>query len=501
MKTLRILVLTATLIAITSFAVSAADRTPPEVKIGSKTFTESVILGEMVSLLVRNAGEQAVQRRELGGTRVLWNALLKGDIDIYPEYTGTIAQEILAGQGIEGEDGIREAVAAHGIMMTRSLGFSDNYAIGMKKATCEKLQITKISDLRKHPELRLGFSNEFMDRTDGWPGLCKHYGLPQKHVYGMDHDLSYRGLEAGSIEATDLYSTDAEIQYYDLCVLKDDVHYFPVYSAVILYRNDLTQRTPQVVAELSKLEGQITESAMIEMNAAAKLNKIPESRIAADFLAKRLSIGGRPRIDSVVERLWRHTLEHLYLVGISLIAAILFSIPLGIVASKRPKIGQIILGVAGLVQTIPSLALLVFMIPLLGIGGPPALAALFLYSLLPIVRNTYVGIRDIPSDIRESAEAIGLPPGARLRLVELPMASRAILAGIKTSAVINVGTATLGALIGAGGYGQPILTGIRLDDIGLIMQGAVPAALLAVLVQGIFELAERAFVPKGLRLE
>lgn len=500
MKTLGMGVLSVLLVFPAPFAIFAADKTPHEVKIGSKTFTESVILGDMVSLLVRNAGAQAVQRRELGGTRVLWNALLKGDIDVYPEYTGTITQEMLAGQGIEGDDGIRKALAAHGIIMTRSLGFSDNYAIGMKKETCKKLGITKISDLRKHPEVRFGFSNEFMDRADGWPGLRKHYGLPQKHVYGMDHDLSYRGLEAGSIEATDLYSTDAEIQYYDLCVLEDDLHYFPVYSAVILYREDLTKRAPKVMAELSRLEGQITESAMIEMNAAAKISKIHESRIAADFLAKRLSIGGRTRTDSVAERLWRHTVEHLYLVGISLTAAILFSIPLGIIASKRPKIGQIILGVAGLVQTIPSLALLVFMVPLLGIGGPPALAALFLYSLLPIIRNTYVGIRDIPSDIRESAEALGLPPRARLRLVELPMASRAILAGIKTSAVINVGTATLGALIGAGGYGQPILTGIRLDDIGLIMQGAVPAALLALLVQGVFELAERFFVPKGLRL-
>ncbi|MCL4553013.1 MAG: ABC transporter permease subunit [Candidatus Marsarchaeota archaeon] len=500
MKALSMLTLVAVSIAITPLAAFPADQARTEVKIGSKTFTESVILGEMTSLLVRNAGAHPIQRRELGGTRVLWNALLRGEIDIYPEYTGTISQEIFAGQGIQGDAPLRQALAKQGIMMTRSLGFSDNYAIGLRKETCQKLGITKISDLRKHPEIRIGFSNEFMDRTDGWPGLRKHYGLPQKHVYGMDHDLAYRGLEAGSIEATDLYSTDAEIKYYDLCVLKDDLHYFPVYAAVILYRKDLTQRAPKVVDELSKLEGQITESAMIEMNARAKLNKIPESTISADFLAKRLSIGGRTRIDSAVERLWRHTLEHLYLVGISLIAAIVLSIPLGIVAAKRAKIGQIILGIAGLIQTVPSLALLVFMIPLLGIGGPPALAALFLYSLLPIIRNTYVGLRDIPSDIRESAEALGLPPGARLRLVELPMASRTILAGIKTSAVINVGTATLGALIGAGGYGQPILTGIRLDDIGLIMQGAIPAAILALLVQGVFELAERLIVPKGLRL-
>ena len=148
------------------------------------------------------------------------------------------------------------------------------------------------------------------------------------------------------------------------------------------------------------------------------------------------------------------------------------------------RLGQVILASAGILQTIPSLALLVFMIPLLGIGGPPAVVALFLYSLLPIIRNTHAGLSDIPMAIRESAEAIGLPPAARLRRIDLPIASRSILAGIKTSAVINVGTATLGALIGAGGFGQPILTGIRLDDTALILQGAVPAAVLALPGQG-----------------
>ena len=482
------------------FQLFSAEVTAPEVKIGSKAFTESVILGDIVSLIVRDAGAIPVQRRELGGTRVLWNALLNGEIDIYPEYTGTVSEEILAQKGIHGEAAIRQALAERGIMMTRSLGFSNNYAIGMKKETCKKMQVHKISDLRGHPELRLGFSNEFMDRADGWPSLRNHYDLPQKQVYGMDHDLSYRGLEAGSIDATDIYSTDAEIQYYDLCLLEDDLRHFSAYAAVLLYRKDLSERAPKVVSELSKLEGQITEPAIIEMNARAKFNKIPEGRIAADFVTAKLSVATRTRHDTAVDRFWRHTSEHLYLVALSLVAAILVSIPLGIVAAKRPRIGQVILGFTGLVQTIPSLALLVFMIPLLGIGGPPAIAALFLYSLLPIVRNTCVGIRDIPSDIRESAEALGLPARAILRLVELPMASRTILAGIKTSAVINVGTATLGALVGAGGYGQPILTGIRLDDIGLIMQGAIPSAALALLVQGFFEFAERFFVPKGLQL-
>ena len=175
-------------------------------------------------------------------------------------------------------------------------------------------------------------------------------------------------------------------------------------------------------------------------------------------------------------------------------------VPLGIVAARHPKLGQVILASVGIIQTVPSLALFVFMIPLVGIGGPPAMLALFLYSLLPVVRNTHAGLTGIAPDILEAARALGLPAAARLRLVEIPMAGGTILAGIKTSAVINVGTATLGALIGAGGYGQPILTGIRLDDVGLILSGAIPAALLALLVQGIFETAERFIVPKGLRL-
>ncbi|HVN82606.1 MAG TPA: glycine betaine ABC transporter substrate-binding protein [Terriglobia bacterium] len=473
----------------------------PEVRIGSKSFTESVILGDIVTLLVQNAGAIPVHRRGLGGTRLLWNALVRGDIDIYPEYTGTISEEILARKGMSGENAMRQALAGYGIRMTASLGFNNNYALGMKKEIAKKLDIFTVSHLGRHAELVFGFSNEFMDRGDGWPGLRLRYELPQKNVFGMDHDLAYRGLASGSIHVTDLYSTDAEIDYYGLQTLEDDLHFFPVYTAVVLYRGDLEERAPNVVAALAKLEGQISEVDMIRMNGLAKIEKVPESAVAADFLSQHFSLKKGIRHENMAERLWRHTKEHLSLVSISLLAAVLMSIPLGIIAEKKSGLGQVILGFVGIVQTIPSLALLVFMIPLLGIGGPPAMVALFLYSLLPIVRNTYTGLRDIPPPLRESAEALGLSPGARLRLVELPMASREILAGIKTSAVINVGTATLGALIGAGGYGQPILTGIRLDDVGLILQGAIPAALLALLVQGLFELAELVVVPKGLRLK
>ena len=472
-----------------------------EVKIGSKKFTESVILGEMLAHLARGAGAAASHRRELGGTRVLWEALLRGDIDVYPEYTGTIAQEILAGRNLKTDAELRAALAARGIVMGRPLGFNNTYAIGMKKEAAKRLGIRTMSDLAKHPGLALGFSEEFMDRGDGWPALRERYRLPHKNARGLDHDLAYRGLQSGDIDAIDVYTTDAEIAYYDLALLDDDLKHFPTYNAVLLYRADLEQRAPGAVATLRRLEGRIAAAEMSAMNARVKLERVSEARTAADFLKARLNVEAAVDAETMAERFWRNTVDHLTLVGISLLAAIAISIPLGVVAAKRRKTGQAILGVVGILQTIPSLALFVFMIPLLGIGGPPAVVALFLYSLLPIVRNTYAGLHDVPPSLRESAEALGLPAGARLRLVELPMAARSILAGIKTSAVINVGTATLGALIGAGGYGQPILTGIRLDDTGLILQGAVPAAVLALVVQGLFEIAERLVVARGLRLK
>lgn len=486
---------------IAHFFPLAVQSAPPEIKIGSKKFTESVILGEIVTHLIKSTGKQPLYQRELGGTRVLWNALIKGEIDIYPEYTGTISEEILVGEGVRSDEEIRQALNKYGIQMTKTLGFNNTYAIGMKEEVAEKLKIQKISDLRYHPDLKFGFSNEFMDRGDGWQILRKNYHLPQEEVRGLDHDLAYRGLHQGTIDAIDVYSTDAKIQYYDLRILKDDLNHFPVYNAVILYRSDLEEHAPHVTAALKKLESKISELEMIKMNSRANLERVPENQIASDFLSRNLSLATAFSQETSVGRLMRHTGEHLFLVSISLSASILISIPLGILSAKRPRLGQVVLGVVGIIQTIPSIALLVFMIPLLGIGGPPAIAALFLYSLLPIVRNTYAGIHDIRPQIRESAEALGLPPGARLRLVELPMASRSILAGIKISAVINVGTATLGALIGAGGYGQLILTGIRLDNISLILQGAIPAAVLSLIVQGCFETMERFFVPKGLRLK
>jgi osmoprotectant transport system permease protein len=472
----------------------------PVIRVGSKAFTESVILGELAAQLGNNAGITTIHRSQLGGTRVLWDALLDGQIDVYPEYTGTIIHELIPGTPAD-MGAIEAALRLRGIGMTRPLGFNDTYALGLPEALARQLRLRSISDLNKNPELRFGFSNEFLNRKDGWPAVKAVYELPQTNVTGLDHDLAYRAISSGSVDVVDLYSTDAEIAFYHLAVLDDDHHVFPAYKAVYLYRLDLRDRAAAAIDAISRLEGAIDASQMIAMNASSKLQKEPESTVASQFLLTRLQVKTSPKVQNMAAELLVRTREHLLLVGVSLAGSIAVAIPLGVLAFLRPRLGQIILAMVAIIYTIPSLALLVFMIPLLGIGTWPAIVALFLYGLLPIVRNTHAGLSGIAPGLRESAIVLGLSPGARLLKIELPLAAPSILAGIKTAAVINVGTATIGALIGAGGYGQPILTGIRLADNRLILLGAVPAAILALLVQGCFGLLERAVVPRGLRIK
>jgi osmoprotectant transport system permease protein len=468
------------------------------VVIGAKKFTESVILAEMGTQLARHAGA-AARRDDLGGTPALWLALTQGDIDAYPEYTGTITRQILRADVPD----LATALAAHGVRVSRSLGFRNNYALGMRKDVAAAKGITKISDLRGQPDLRLGFVHEFLDRPDGWPGVKRHYDLPQTNVQGMNHTLAYRALVERAIDVTDVYTTDGELAQYDLLALKDDRDFFPAYEAVWLYRADLGERYAAVVEQLHRLEGRISEPAMQRMNAAVQAVKREEGAVAAEFLRAELGVDSSTSDGTLAGRVLTTTGEHLLLVIPSLVAAVLVAVPLGIVAARRPRLGRVVLGAAGVLQTIPSLALLLFMIPAMmwlvgkGTGAPPAIAALFLYSLLPIVRNTHAGLTGIPASLRESAEALGLPPFAALWRVELPLAMPTILAGVRTAAVINVGTATLGGFIGAGGYGRPILRGIDKFDVPLMLEGAIPAALLALAIEGLFGLIERAVPQRG----
>lgn len=487
------------LVVLCAFLPLACGGREEPVRVGSKTFTENIVLGDLLAFALQQHEISSVHKREVGGTQVVWNALLRGDLDAYVEYTGTLMGETLVTEHLSDFDALKRSVEGRGIHVSRPLGFNNTYALGMLRSRAKALGIRTVSDLTAHADLRLGFSNEFVQRLDGWKGLRTAYALPQGDVTGIAHALSYKALESGAVDVIDLYTTDGEIERYDILALEDDRHFFPRYDAVILWRSDVVKRYPAFPSVVSQLEGTIDERAMTKLNARVKLGGEREAMVAASFLREQFGYDVEVEGTTLVERVLSRTGEHLALVLVSLLAAILVAIPLGVLATRWPKAGQGILGVVGVLQTVPSLALLVFMIPFLGVGTAPAAAALFLYSLLPIVRNTHAGLSGIPRDLLESAEVLGLKGWARLRLVELPLALPSILAGIQTSAVINVGTATLGAFIGAGGYGQPILAGIRRDDVPTILEGAIPAAVLALVAQGAFELLERVLVPRGLR--
>jgi osmoprotectant transport system permease protein len=476
-------------------AVFSASASP--VIIGSKKFTESYVLGEIAKGTLTDAGIPAEHRQGMGGTIILWQALRGGQINAYPEYTGTIAQEILKGDRSSSLDEIRGALAKFGVGMTEPLGFNNTYALVMRRSEAQRLGVRTISDLRRYPELKVGLTHEFLDRQDGWQPLRERYALPQQNIIGIDHALGYSALANGSIDIKDAYSTDAKIEQNDLVALEDDLQFFPKYEAVFLFR--LPMRA-DAIAALRRLEGTLNEKRMIRLNAEAERTK--NYTRAADLYFERGAGSGNTVGESFPQKLVRWTLRHLQLAGFSLLLSMIFGIPLGIVASRGGAIGQAILGFASIVQTIPSLALLALLVPIpfFGISVRTAIAALFLYGLLPIVRNTASGLQDIPRPMRESAIALGLSPIARLWEIYLPIASRSILSGIKTSAVINIGTATLAALIGAGGLGEPILSGLNLNDRVTILEGAIPAALLALLVQWIFDLLDRVLIPKGLRL-
>lgn len=504
-------------------------------RVGSKRFTESYLLGEVLTEAARRAGQPAEHRQGLGNTAIVLNALRAGEIDVYAEYTGTVAKEILKQDAVPPLAGLNAALAPLGLAAGVPLGFNDSYALAVRADDARRLGLARLSDLRAHPALRLGLSQEFLGRSDGWPGLKRAYALPFEAPRGLDHGLAYEAIAAGQVDVIDVYTTDAKLERLGLTVLADDRGYFPRYDAVLLYRADLPQRLPATWAALARLEGRIDERRMRAMNAAAELNGEPFAAVARRTLDELAAAPGSSRAGSrapsgtssaassatslptssttspaarpagfldrlLAPDLARLTLEHLALVFASLAASVALGVPLGLLAARRAVLRPLILGATGIVQTIPALALLAFLIPLTGRIGPvPAFIALALYALLPIVRNTHAGLTQVAPGLVQAARSLGLRPRAVLREIELPLASPTLWAGVKTSAVINVGTATIAAFIGAGGYGERIVSGLALNDHAMLLAGAVPAAALALVVEALFTGAERWLVPQALR--
>jgi osmoprotectant transport system permease protein len=479
-------------LAALALAAGAAMADEP-MKIGSKRFTESYILGEILTQAVQRAGVGAIHRPGLGNTAILYEALANGSIDAYPEYTGTIAREILKSPRDLDLAAINVELSRKGLRASVPLGFSNSYAFGMRREVARAKSIATLSDLARHRDIRMGLSHEFLARTDGWPGLKKAYDMRQPDPRGLDHGLAYEALRSGEVDVIDLYTTDAKIERYDIIALEDDRRYFPRYDAVILHRVDLRSKFPRAYEALEKQAHRIDERLMIRLNARAELDKVDFAATAAEYLGAAPKLERRTLRSAVfAPDFARLAREHAELVFGSLLAAILVGVPVGLLAAKVRWIAQPILVVTGLIQTIPSLALLAFLIPLTGaIGVWPALIALFLYALLPIVRNTHAGMLGVPDGLRAAARALGLTRPQSLTYVEVPLALPTILAGIKTSAVINVGTATIAAFIGAGGFGERIAQGLALNDNLLLLAGALPAAAFALLVHALFEGLER----------
>lgn len=480
--------------------VLAAER----VTVGSKRFTESYILGEIATQRMQAvAGVSAVHRQGLGNTAILFSALKSGAIDVYPEYTGTLAFELLGLKRVPSLADLNLLLADHGLAAGMVLGFGNSYALAVSQTRAAALGVASISDLRQHAALRYGLTQEFLNRKDGWPGLRDAYALTAQPL-GLDHGVAYDAVKAGTVDVIDVYTTDAKLERYGLRVLADDRAYFPPYEAVLVYRKDLPQRHPAAFDALQTLERSIAGDAMIRMNAAAELDGQTFAQVAARFLSADAADTGQARPGWLARLFapdfWRLTAQHAVLVFGALALSIAAGVPLGVWASRSRRARPWILGVTGVLQTIPALALLAFLIAALGrIGMVPAVIALFLYGLLPIVRNTESGLSGIAPGLSKAGYALGLRQGAVMRLIELPLALPAVLAGIKISAVINVGTATIAAFIGAGGYGERIVAGLAVNDHQMMLAGAIPAAVLALLIQALFEQGERRFLSYGLR--
>jgi osmoprotectant transport system permease protein len=463
--------------------------------IGSKNFTENYILAEIAAQLLEDKGFEVERRLGLNGTKISFEALRNGAIDLYPEYSGTISEVILAERELEEWQDIEAALSKRGFVLLAPLGFNNTYAIAVTRETAIRHSLQNISDLRGLSSLRVAFPHEFLNRQDGWPGLKALYGLEQR-VRGIEHGLAYEAMENGQIDATAVYSTDGEISRSRLTILADDLGYFPEYRAAYFAREDLP---PEVVSVLSVLSGRLDNERMQELNQTALRGDTAIAAVASSFLVDEGLISEARAGASFLPQLWRNTQRHLKLTITALALAILTGVGVAVLVHRRRTFANTFLYVAGLMQTIPSIALLALLIPLVGVGQKPAIIALFLYSLLPIARSTVTAMQAIPPAYRQVAAAMAMTRAQELRYVLMPLAMPHVLSGIRTAAIISIGTATLAAFIGAGGLGDPIVTGLALNDSSLILQGAIPAAGLAILTEILFGRVERWLVVPHMR--
>ena len=487
--------------------------------IGSKIFTENVLLGEMLAALLEEKYGRPVSRKlHIGGTQLVFEALKAGQIDVYPEYTGTGYIMILKQSEKRSSEAVYDMVKSafsekFNMSWSLPLGFENTYALAVRGEDPRFQDAKTISWLKgKERELSMAAGHEFMERADGYDEFVKFYGLrfPKNRVYAMNPGLMYRALKNKEADMIMSYSTDGRIKAFGFRLLEDDKGFFPSYQAAYLARASVLESSPELGKAMKDLEGKISQKEMIDLNDQVDRLKRDPALTAKRFLIKKGLLSGSlsaSRDQSLLEYFLskrryflRIFIEHLALTFSALILAMLFAFPVGIWSARKRTAAKIVFPIVNTMQTIPGLALLGFCIPFFGIGYTPAIITLFVYSLLPLIRNTYEGIKGVESHLVEAAAGMGLTNWQVLRRVEIPLALPFLIAGLRTSAVIVVGTATLAALVGAGGLGDPVFRGIATVDSRLIFLGAAPAALLAVALDKGLGFAESALVSPGLRL-
>jgi len=443
------------------------------ITIGAKKFTEANVMAYVLAHTLKSIDSSLDIKvlENLGGTGIVTTATENQEIDLYVDYTGTLKETFkTTDETLPGE------LLKHNLKFGFELGFNNSYGMAVKHHST----LSKMSDIKNHH--RLGISHEFLKRKDGFSGLASHYGFNIKPLV-IEYSLLQHSLKSDKLDIIEIFTTDAKIIKYNLKVLKDDQHFYKRYDALVVFNKTFYEQNKQLVSDLSsKLFLKISDKQIQKLNHLVDIEGLNYEESARSFTKSNTHIKS-----SYESTIWPHFYEHLEYLFLTIIICIFIGVPLGVTTAKSQLFERVILSLISITQTIPSLALLVFLIPLFGLGKTTTLIALCLYGLLPIVKSTHMGIKKIPKELSEYSKLIGMSFFQRIFKIEIPLALIDIVSGVKLTAIYTIGVTVIAAFVGAGGLGTLIVTGLSLNNTDIILQGALPSAGLAIIVEIIFQ--------------
>lgn len=474
---------------------------PNRIRIGSKEFTESYVVAEFLAQeLEQHFGESIQIERQfgLGATAIAYQALTSDEIDLYPEYTGTLIQTLKLKS--DDRDRLLDELNTRGLAISAPLGFENSYALAATPEITQDLSLKRVSDLKRQlTQFKIGLTYEFHGRSDGWGQLLRSYPFLQNSVKPtlMEHSLLYTAVKNKRINIVEVYTTDPQIDDLSLVILADDARALPKYDAVFLASLKLQKRSPEVWAFINSLKNKLSAETIRHLNRQVEVVGLSPRQAVRNWLelSKENKVATSKQTQTTIaglkSQLVRRSAEHFSLVVVAFLIAAAIGLPLGVLASDHPRIGRPLLSVSGVLQTVPAIALLVVLVPLTGLGFWTAVTALVAYAAFPIASSTVAGLNSLSIETLDLVRLMHLNQWQALRWVRLPIAKLSILSGLRIALVSTIGNATLAALIGGGGYGALILSGLSTQRIELVFLGAIPAALSAIFVQAAFSWTER----------